>query len=175
MTANVNPDTLIHYGYIAANSLHGDIVTELQDNGTDVYYDDAKEEAQREVARKPEVQAEACTEMDDADLDASDADTRFEFTLVHVKDNWEGSKWEQQFNDNYQPDEPIHEGTKDGVKYRTSWLGGALNVWCFFSPHVGRFRPCSPCVPGAADLDSPDPEGIEGYTVPESWRDEDRD
>lgn len=167
---NINPDTGIAYGYISANALHGDIVDELQMNGEDPHYAGAMKEAQREFARNKDVQAEMAAE-EELTLSDHDEDYAFENTLAWLVENWEGSKYEQRFNDDYQPDEPIHEGTKDGVKYRTSWLGGALNVWVFESPYTGHFDACSPCVPGAANLDCPNPDGIEGYDVPPDWRD----
>lgn len=173
MTANINPDTGIAYGYISADSLHPDIVNDLQMDGTDVYYADALEEAQREAARDDEVQAEMVDtgHVTKAQWERADEDERFSATLAWVKDNWEGGRREREFNDNYQPDEPVHEGTKDGVRYRTSWLGGALNVWVFESPHIthtaGR---ASPCVPNAGILDT---EGdVTAYDVPPDWRDE---
>lgn len=173
MTANINPDTGIAYGYISANSLHPDIIQGLQDNGTDMYYEDAVKEAQTETAQ--DLVQRACRLLETELSLSLDEDALFEIVHEHVKGAWEGSRWEEQFNDAYQPDEPIHEGEKDGVKYRTSWLGGALNVWVFESPHTGRFRECSPCVPNAANLDQPDEDGIEGYDVPPEWRDDGQD
>ena len=43
-----------------------------------------------------------------------------------------------------QIDEPIIEGECEGVKYRTSWLGGALHFFIFESPVIAKCRPCSP-------------------------------
>jgi len=172
MTANINPDTGIAYGYISANALDSDLVSELQMNGTDVYYAEALEEAQKEAANNDEVQAEyvdsgQCAE---AQWTRADEDERFWATLAWVKENWEGSRREQEFNDSYQPDEPIHEGTHEGVKYRTSWLGGALNVWIFESPHITHSaRRASPCVPNAGILDTLDRD-VTAYDVPEDWR-----
>lgn len=146
---NTNMETGIAYGYISADSLDPDVVNDLEMSGMDVYYEDNWQQ----------FLAEKRTELG---LDeGSDEDNEF------APDDYR-----DEFNDSYNPDEPVHEGTRDGVDYRTSWLGGALNLWVFFSPHVGRFRPCNPCVPGAADLNSPDPDGIEGYDVPPDWRDE---
>lgn len=175
MTANINPDTGIAYGYISANSLHPDIVQELQDNGKDVYYEDALDDYQQDLSINPALQDEACEDAGTKRGDLDEDELRAQ-ALAHIRDRWEGSKWEQHFNDNYQPDEPVHEGEKDGVKYRTSWLGGALNVWIFESPFTGRFQECSPCVPNAANLDYPEDRpnacGVLGYDVPPEWRDD---
>lgn len=172
LPTNVNLETGIAYGYISANSLHPDIVQDLQDNGTDVYYEDALKEAQRDAAETKEAQDEAKADADDSQWDELDVDEIFDRTLAYLQANWSGSKFEQKFNDDYQPDEPVHEGEKDGVKYRTSWLGGALNVWVFESPFTCKTVPCSPCVPGAGDLDNVGKGDYECYDVPPNWRDE---
>lgn len=163
---NVNTETGIAFGYIAANALHPDIVNDLQMDGDDVYYEDAKIEHRKELALSEEVQREACGD----DYEQRSEDDLYRSALQYVVDNWD--QYEQEFNDSYQPDEPIHEGTKDGVKYCTSWLGGALNVWIFESPFITHSaRRASPCVPGAGILDTLDGD-VTAYDVPPDWRDD---
>lgn len=43
---------------------------------------------------------------------------------------------------------------EDGTAYLIGWLGGAPLIWVVRSEYVTTTRPCSPCVPGAGDLDS---------------------
>ena len=78
---------------------------------------------------------------------------------------------EQEFWDYCEIDEPIIEAEADGVQVRLSWLGGAAHLWVFKSPHVASCRACSPCAPGAGDLDSKcEPgEGIISYDLPPDW------
>lgn len=45
---------------------------------------------------------------------------------------------------------------EDDVVYRQSWLGGAPLVWVIRSRFLAAAQGCSPCVPGARDLDSPE-------------------
>lgn len=73
-------------------------------------------------------------------------------------------------SENIQIDEPVIEGVLDGVSYRVSWLGGSPGGFILSSPYTSKFRLCSPCVPGACDLSSPDPEGFIGYDVPPHWK-----
>jgi hypothetical protein len=49
-----------------------------------------------------------------------------------------------------------HTETVDGapVKYLLGYLGGAPLIWVCDSPYVTYARGCSPCVPGAGDLDN---------------------
>ena len=65
-------------------------------------------------------------------------------------------------------DEPYAEGVLEGVAYATCWLGGALNFFILKSPHLADAAPCSPCVPGAGNLD--EVGHFECYDVPKTWR-----
>lgn len=149
--ANTHPETGIAFGYVAASSLDPDIVNDLQMEGTDVYYKEALKEFLEHERQKWAEEREGDDEpIEDEEFD-EDAAT-------------------QRFADGYECDEPIHEGEKDGVKYRTSWLGGALNVWIFESPHITeKARRASPCVPGAGILDTLDGD-VTSYDVPPEWR-----
>lgn len=62
------------------------------------------------------------------------------------------------------------EGEVDGVGVRLFELGGAWHVMVLSSPYTTRASACSPCVPGAADLDSRHDGGLLCYDVPSSWR-----
>lgn len=61
----------------------------------------------------------------------------------------------------------------DGIKAAYSANGSFLFV--FKSPVVVRCNYCSPCVPGAGDLDNLNPDGIEAYGLPSDclWSDAD--
>ena len=74
-----------------------------------------------------------------------------------------------EFNDSYYSDEDSYSLETEKMKLGLAYLGGAPLVWVFQSPHTTNVRPCSPCVPGAGDLDSPDPDGMECYTLPKEW------
>lgn len=78
----------------------------------------------------------------------------------------------EMINQNWDDDEPVHEFDIEGVKGRTTWLGGALCVWVFHSPYITHRSLCSPCVPNCGDLDSKfnDEGGYECYDVPPKWR-----
>ena len=156
MSANVNLETGIRFGIIAANSLDPEVVNDIQMNGKDVHWEEAKVDISIGIKR-------VCGDyMSDRDADDV-ADLAVE-----------------RMSDHFEQDEPVHEFDIEcpgygRVKGRTTWLGGALMVWIFESPFTGLFRLCSPCVPGACDLDSPvnalrDKIGEIGYDVPADWR-----
>lgn len=147
MSANVNPETGIRYGIISAISLDPEIVNQIQCEGRDVRWEDAKRDLEDTIRS-------ACEGlMSKHDVDA---------VVDEALDRMNGDQWVD--------DEPIHEFRIDGVMGQTTWLGGALLVWVFKSTDVGRFELCSPCVPNACSLDSPYPGGYEGYDVPGNWR-----
>lgn len=64
-------------------------------------------------------------------------------------------------------EEAYTEGALDGVHYATCWLGGALNFFILESPVIHKGVPCSPCIPGACNVDQVGT--YEGYGVPENW------
>lgn len=144
MTANVNPETGIRYTMFSANQIDNEVVNQIQSEGADRHWE----------AYKADIRARLQREVDDGELDADD----LEFELEKRLDS-----------DNYYDDEPSHEFDIDGVQGMTTHMGGALMVWVFHSPLTARFRLCSPCVPNGCDGGSPDPDGYEGYTVPEDW------
>ena len=149
---NMNPETGIRYGIVAANSLHGDVICELQANGKDLHW----EEFAEDVKRGLQGEVDYGDHDDDPDFDFDEElDSRMENAADHFYD-----------------DEPVHEFDYQGVQGRTTWLGGALLVWVFESKWTTNARLCSPCVPNCCDLDSPDPDGYEGYDVNPEWRTE---
>lgn len=143
---NTNPDTGIRYGIVAANSLDSDIINGIQ-SGVSLE-DRAAETDLRE-------------RVESALSDYLSLEDREEIADRAV---------ELMFASGMSSDEQTHEFDIDGVKGRTTWLGGALHVWVFESPVKGMYSLCSPCCPNAGDLDSPEAEGEECYDVPENWR-----
>ena len=142
MTANICPRTGIAYGYISANALNYDVVDTLL-YGSCVAGssdDDVAQEARLELARE----------------------------LGREPEDWEAEQAIEAALDGVCEREAW--GVLDGVHYRASWLGGALNFWAFDSPHVtDSARMASPCVPNAGILDTLD-GSVTAYDVPAHWR-----
>jgi hypothetical protein len=160
---NMNPKTGIHFGYIRTDSIHSDVLqTLLYSVGKDVSYASALEDFLADERRKHESEMEekriAKAELDGGTL-SEDDDLDFDEDTATEK-----------FSNAYQCDEPTIEGEYEGVKYRTSWLGGAMNLWIFESPFITKCRPCSLCVPGAGNLDQTGE--YEAYGVPVAWLDD---
>ncbi len=150
MTANTNPETNIPYGIVSSNVLNSDLVDALLfdgfgvENFVDHSWEDAKQEAISEYRREHED-----TELDDDE----------------IMDEINTDCWDFE--------ETIVSGVLEGVTYQSTYIGGALNFWIFHSPVVtDKACQCSPCVPGAGNLDS-----LKGsytaYGIPDDWRIED--
>lgn len=146
--SNTNPNTGISYGYISANALDSDLVhTLMHEVGDDLTMDEAELEY-------------AITELN---YDPKGKITLEDFLADHDDEL-------EDFRNEYQCDEPIVMGEYEEIKYLSSWLGGALNFFITESPYVTKeAQECSPCVPGAGNLDTLDGE-YECYTVLAYWR-----
>lgn len=160
MTANIDPDTGIRYGVISGNTLDGDILSKMMISGTNLTYEHAYEDEKKDLESSL-----ADPEALDYVVDPDDREACVEKRLERWSENWEA-------------DECTYEGVYETIKYRISWLGGAPLVWAL-GPLMGwAERLCSPCVPGAADLDGgytvddgPTAEGggFKCYVVPKGW------
>ena len=151
--SNVNEETGIRFGIISANSLNQDVFMDIVYSGRDVHWDEFVDEVKKETRAKWEAGELANCE------DETDLEDIIEDLITNQADN-------------FYDDEPVIEFTAGGVSGRTTWLGGEQMLWVFESPHTTKRSLCSPCVPGAVDLDSGEyEEGYEGYDVPPGWRD----
>jgi hypothetical protein len=184
MTPNIHPETGIRYGVISANSLDPDVVQELfyGAGANDLSYEAALKELRAEAEREADqiedeflenIQIEAAERggFTDAEYERFSEHRLEEMWLMKGYDSHEDyvEAVVERRAEALVIEEPEIEGEYEGVKYRISWLGGAILVWITESPHTGLFDLCSPCVPGACDCDSPNPDGYLGYTVPETW------
>jgi hypothetical protein len=143
--ANRNPETGIAYGVVYAHNvpiLHEKIVC----NGTDESFESHKAECVKTIARA----LKECGQR------------HAEQQAKAIVDEFE---W-----DDYQCDEAEYSYTdRDGNSFLLSYLGGAPLIWCLKTSVVTRARRCSPCVPGAGDLDNPSADGQECYGVPSDY------
>lgn len=188
---NTNPETGVRYGVISANSLDPDLVELLMygDCAVDETYEQAFKDAESEYGAEVEaLYDEAETAANETDPGMSDYD-RDCFIETHVEDALARMGYcdaddlvackLSEFAEMFQCDEPHITGKYDDIEYQVTWLGGAPLVWVLKGP-IGSVRSlCSPCVPGAGDLDSGfvggdtvppiDFEGYECYVVPSNW------
>jgi len=95
------------------------------------------------------------------------AEWRAEFKALHGCEP--DDEFEQIFWDEYECDESERSYNRDGLRLLVGWLGGAPLVWVLESNVRCYTGDCSPCVPGAGDLDhyslEYDPDG-DTYALP---------
>lgn len=148
MSANVNSETGISYGVISGNAAHW-LYEEITTNGTDTTFEAYKRQLVKEMAALLEEHGQHNAED----------------TATGIVDSYE---W-----DDYQCDESDYEYTdSSGNEFLLSYLGGTPLIWCIKTSVIVHARPCSPCVPGAGDLDSPDENGIQCYGIPSEYLDD---
>jgi hypothetical protein len=163
MTANINSETGIPYGVIYANDvpyLFDDITT----HGDDLTYQGFKDQL------KDQVKAALVSAIDDYTYRAEKVVERLDLGEIV------GGLLDAGLNDDYQAEETEYSyeyecDTTNGkgkgkVKLLVGWLGGSPLIWVLESPYVVGCRQCSPCVPNAGDLNSPDEGGSDAYCLP---------
>lgn len=72
---------------------------------------------------------------------------------------------EQDVSDNYQSDNDCYLYEKDGYKIHTT----ESELWVTLSPFYTHAQFCSPCAPGAGNLDSPCADGPKTYCLGHDW------
>lgn len=161
--SNINTETGIRFGVIAGNSLDPDLLDELLHGpgATDLSYQEAYEEAKKDAEHEFDAavgEAEIAANEVDPNMPEEDfqsfIDKEIEATLGTISRAQYVIDKLEEFSDICQIDEPTIEGTYECVKYRISWLGGAPLLWVLEGPVGYCNQLCSPCVPGAGDLDS---------------------
>jgi len=154
---NHNVQTGIPFGVISLASLGDWVVDELCSLPNPEMDANLEDYLRGELWDKPGVDNELLDDLDYSELAA-------------LADDILGLRWCEGYYDELVSPFVGCEGEIDGVSVRVTELGGALLVWVFESPIIGWYSQCSPCVPGAGNLDSPNPDGIECYDVPAGWR-----
>ena len=70
----------------------------------------------------------------------------------------------------YQGEEDNYVAEVDKTKYEMGWLGGAPLIWVTDSEWACYCKPCSPCVPGAGDLNSLGGGSLAHCMPPSEWK-----
>lgn len=148
-TANIDHEAGIHYGMVHQNSLDPDAVDYIYQDGTDVGHEQAKAELTSDLAAAlREVLNETSLSLEPAARIAKEA-------AEALVDDIAGDAL-----DNGGESGP-YEYEKDGYHLRTTERG---DLWVFKSPFYTYARYCSPCVPGAGNLDDAVDKSAWDYT-----------
>lgn len=150
---NYNPDFDVYYGIIRSDNLDQDLVNTLlyeNPNARNHSYEAAVDDLAARLGIRKNDEGRYFVSDDNWENIFEDGTTFEGITdAIHACDGG------YRALEDLQVDEPIIEGTYEGTKYITSWLGGALH---FFITEARAYTPwapvCSPCVPNAGNLDS---------------------
>lgn len=156
--SNIDTEKGIRYGVIAQNSVGGDALNDVYTNGTDLGYQAALEQ------RKTEIQDAICGAIDDLNgVDATLMDS-FEQFVQEILD----CETEYGFDCGDSSGPYLYE--EDGYSIHTS----ETELWVTKSPFYTHAQFCSPCAPGAGNLDTPCESGPKTYCLGEDWFDSDQ-
>lgn len=150
--SNVNRDaeTGIRYGIISQNSLNGDALNDVYTNGDDLGFQQSKDQFTNDIKQAILGVAENFGRMDD--------DTAQQWAQDIV--DGDGFEW-------HDCDESGPYAYSEGdLKVQTT---SNNDLWVFKSPYWTYAQFCSPCVPGAGNLDTYCAEGPKTYCLGHDW------
>lgn len=182
---NIDLKTGVRYGIAHANN-YPELFDEITTNGNDDSYDDFIEQIVRDITCAVEnADEDSNEELIDAIQSCVHGVARNPRDIIedHIDDLEERpDEWTDfvkslvdEFEFEYTNDENIWSYTETDdagnvtLHLQITWLGGAPQIFVFKSPKIVKALLCSPCVPGAGDLDSLDDNGVETYGIPDEW------
>lgn len=154
-TTNRDPLTGIRYGIISLRSLGEFAWEELERHGLDQDFEDFRSGLSAKVRAAV---AEALEDFPERFQNLV-ADEAAESAASECGEHYQQSSDCTRYR--YEHDGYVLQVTGDG------------NLFVIKSPFVTNAQFCSPCVPGAGNLDSPCPDGPECYALGLDWFDED--
>lgn len=152
-TVNRDAETGIRYGMISQNSLNGDALNDIYSNGEDLGFLSAKEDLTASLK-----QAILSAAADHGDL-SEDAAERMAGEIIDSDDF--------QWADSDESGPYLYED--NGLKVQTT---SHNELWVFKSPFYTKAQFCSPCVPGAGNLDTFCENGPKTYCLGTDWFEE---
>lgn len=165
MVANIHPVTGIAYGVINANNLDGEVLNSISFvNGIDVLNVDRL--------------ANFAITYGFENINVIDNETGYQYykRLEHAANSFmqEQCELSEETTEEYESfcEEEftghIWHCDKDGVS--TVYNTDDNIIMVLQSPETAMVNVCSPCYPNAGDLDTPNADGIQAYTVPMDWK-----
>lgn len=163
--ANIHPVTGIAYGVINANNVDGEVLHEISFvNGIDalnierlvdfvkMYGFEVPEVNETESTFQYYKRIESAVNAFMVDKCEESEETASEYDTL-MEDDFTGHLW---YCD------------KDGIS--TLYNTDDNTIIVMASTETAMVNPCSPCYPNAGDLDTPNADGIQAYTVPMDWK-----
>ena len=128
--ANYDEKTGIHYGVISPNSICQETLSELCDKSVDTIYEESKEDFTNQIENILNDNGFSIGQIDEVLTPAIDC-----------------------FNENYNNDNHGYE--YEDKEYILHISDDNFGIFVIKSPYYTYTKQCSPCAPGAGDLDNP--------------------
>lgn len=164
---NIDTETGIRYGIINQNHVSGDALNDLESNYGDPHCPRCGEEAKIIPCHSEPHAHGGITVIQDM----PEAYENYEMARGACGDI-ACESCEYLFDgDEAFSDEPLSHFLDDG-EYKVEMGTEGFGVWVMKSPYYTFARFCSPCAPGAGDLDAYDEDGVKTYCLGAEWFDE---
>jgi hypothetical protein len=152
--SNIDTETGIRYGIVSMNSLN-EWAWESMEQGDDLDYDAFKKEVISSLSSsiREALEQYSLDYQNDSDAIADDV--------------WDGLEVEYESNGDCRR----YALEEDGCSLQTTSSG---DLFVFKSPFYTHAQFCSPCVPGAGNLDCPCENGPKTYCIGWEWYDEEQ-
>lgn len=125
--SNYDEQTGIHYGVISPNSISSETLSELCDQSTDTIYEDSKKEFTDLIDQLKEYISESVFE--------------------EIKDS-ALNDWNEHYENDY------HGYEYEDEEYTLKICDDNFGIFVIKSPYYTYTKQCSPCAPGAGDLNA---------------------
>ena len=146
-TVNRDAETGIRYGMISQHSIEQEAINAIYENGEDLGFAEMQQQAKDELARAIVSALEAYGEVSDPDELAAE--------IIDNAVEWGDAQEAGPF-----------AWLEDGYSVQTT---SDNNLWVFKSPYYTYAQFCSPCVPGAGNLDTFCADGPRTYCLGHDW------
>lgn len=156
---NVNSSTGISYGVINANEINGDVLERIMFGTNTVALDLLR-------ARIDHIEKQNINFVLPV-ISLSESTNRFYNRVYEALDkcDYDWYDYDQSMED---VSNDVYSAIVDGCEVLYSTESNTVTV--IDSPYTDKFARCSPCYPGAGDLNTRDNNGISTYTVPSDWK-----
>lgn len=181
-TANINPETGIPYGVALANN-YPDLYETITEKGTNLSYEAWNTQISDKIVMSligqypytdlreiPELQI-----IEDSDLynivqEYQEQREQHNFRVSDFVNDWIISEHGCEIDSCYSDDEEEYAYVDESFNmFMLRYIGGAAHIWVIKSDRIVSCRECSPCIPNAGDLDSPDDQGMDCYGIPTQY------
>ncbi|WNA15647.1 hypothetical protein XaC1_4 [Xanthomonas phage XaC1] len=156
---NVNVSTGISYGVINANVIDGDVLHNISFGSNSI-------DITMLSLRIDHAQSQEDINFVLPVISLSESANRF-YNRVQEALDATSIDWDSFYTEHEEINSDVYSAIVDGCEVLYSTDSNTITV--IDSPYTDKFARCSPCYPGAGDLNTRDNDGINTYTVPSDW------